>query len=106
MMKGWRETRKAPLVPMRLAIVTLVVLAWMPGKAAWAQLGAVAGDVDRRPGGGAGGQIVCDGRMGCAPLRPGCRVVRGGGSFGTAVICGTEKGGKRARQKSMSGSEN
>jgi hypothetical protein len=90
-------------VPIYLAIVA--VLACLPAKDAWAQVGGSAVNVQGWPG-GAGGQVVCDGRMGCAPLRPGCRVIRGGGSFDTIVSCGSEAGRKRPRQKSMSGSEN
>jgi hypothetical protein len=85
-------------------VVALAVLTCM-ADAAWAQTAGAAGDAKRRPS-EASGHIVCDGRMGCAPLRPGCRLVRGGGSFDTVVVCGNEKAGKRATHRSMSGSEN
>jgi hypothetical protein len=87
------------------AMVGLAVLTCVPGTAALAQGGAVTGPAERWPG-RAGGEIVCDGRRGCAPLRPGCRVLRGGGSFDTVVSCGPDAGRKSPKQKSMRGSEN
>ena len=96
----------ARLMPRYFTTIVLAAIAFsVADQAACAQLGRSAGDVEPRYG-AAPGQIVCDGRMGCAPLRPGCRLVRGGGSFDTAVVCAGQKGRKGAKQRSMSGSEN
>jgi hypothetical protein len=92
-------------MPAYFIVVVIAILTCMGDGVAWAQAVGAAGDAQRRPS-GASGLIVCDGRMGCAPLRPGCRLVRGGGSFDTIIACGSEKAGMRAPQRSMRGSEN